>query len=318
VKKVILGIIIAVLLIVVIAVLVVDVKYEALRSSPITSHESVATDGDTLRVVFHPMLMKDLIAAQIPEDSNIPGWAVDKGVPREMAALISPDLQAGRMGVTVFVNEQRLGPVLAEESTTSNISGQVPYISWDTKGLVHEKRGSMTMRGSAPIADPICKAAVSQWGTVEPLKPIPIEGGHLFEALLDNRDGASFAVITTLAAAGAKGAVPVNPKDLAVNLYPAYSLRITADRVPSDQVEPDDGEVLTIKLQIECNPRAEENAIGTMAFLLDMIRGQLAAEVQKAYGAELSGKTERQGLTIISDMTLKHFEKVVAKLAGAS
>jgi hypothetical protein len=263
------------------------------------------------------MLMKDLIAAQIPEDNKVPGWAVDKGLPREVAALISPGLQSGRLGVTVFVNEQRLGPVLAERSATANISGKAPYISWDTKGLVYEKRGSLTMRGSAPVADPFRKTVEELWGTVESLTPVPIEGGHLFEAVLDNRDGGAFAVIMSLAAAQ-QGRVPANPDQIAPNVYPINSIRITADRVPADQVEPEDGEVLSIKMHMECNPRAEEKSIATMAFMLDVFRGQAAAEINKAYGVELSGRTERDGLTIISDMTLKHFEKVVAKLAGAS
>ena len=274
----------------------VQQKYEPLVAAPVVTHDTVATPRQTLRAVFYPPLAQAALSGLL----DLPEWVVKPLAPREIALLAEPDLDAETVQLQVFVNEQRLGPIIAGYVTEPDLSQDVPFVQWDARGVVREERGSMMLQGTMRIKPELAALLRSLRETKE--APVPaLEGGHLFEAALSNEDEGAVATIVAILRYLDSGPPPFDEEALTRNLAPLKSVRIVADLVSDDSVV----------VQLFLNGRAgSESAMADLAFLCEAAAPEAAKILSKdPYKINLSESSDRKGTDVTIKLTLTGLAK---------
>lgn len=269
---------------------VIQRKYEPLLAAPVVTHDVVATPRHTLRIVLYPTMAPTALSNLL----DLPEWIVAPFAPREIAVLAEPDLNSKKVRLAVFLNDQRLGPVIADYASEPYLSKDVPFIDWDERGCVRTERGSLVLQGDIPlksrVADLVCALRKSTEAGMAP----PLQGGHMFEAALSNEDGGALAALLCLYSCLDSGPPAFDFEVVAHNLSSVKTIHITAD------FESDD--VLVAKLVLTGWPEAEQ-AMAELAFLTEVVRGELAGELRKdAYKIGVGGGTDRQGTLVTMDI----------------
>ncbi|MEA3365457.1 MAG: hypothetical protein U9Q79_07435, partial [Candidatus Hydrogenedentes bacterium] len=224
---------------------------------------------------------------------------------QQTAVLMAPNMSAGVIGVTVFVNEQRLGPVIRDNVNSANISTSVPAVHWAPEGMVLEKRGVLTLHGETPI-DPLTMQLTQEtWSKDEVTEALPLVESHAAEMVLDNRDGGAFAILSALGLLqGGNG--KNDPKSFVGMFANVWAIRIFAD-FPA----PHDAKVI---IRVECRPEVEEDIPGSLQFFLDMGISQAKKELQ-AKGVAVTGASRIEGKTIVGEYTISGLDKLVPQHA---
>jgi hypothetical protein len=274
----------------------VQQKYEPIVAAPVVTHDVVATPRQTLRAVFYPPLARAALSGLV----DLPEWIVEPLAPREIALLAEPNLDAETVRFQVFVNEQRLGPVIAGYVTEPDLSHDVPFVQWDVRGVVREERGSMALQGTMRIKPELAALLRSLRQANEAPAPA-LEGGHLFEAALSNEDEGAVATVVALLRYLDSGPAAFDEEVFTRNLAVLDSVRIVADLVSDDSVE----------VQLLLNGRADaEEAMADLAFLMEVVRGEVADILKKdAYKIGISGSTDRKGSEVTVKLTLTGLKK---------
>lgn len=271
-------------------------KYEPIVAAPVVTHDAVATPRQTLRAVFYPPLARAALSGLV----DLPEWIVEPLAPREIALLAEPNLDSETVRLQVFVNEQRLGPVIAGYVTEPDLSQDVPFVQWDARGVVREGRGSMVLQGTMRIKPEV--AALLRSLRQATNAPVPtLEGGHLFEAAMSNEDEGAVATVVALLRYLDSGPPAFDEEAVTRNLSALKSVRIIADLVSDDAVE----------VQLFLSGRADaENDMADLAFLTEVARAQAADVLNKdPYKIGLSGSTDRKGSDVTVKLTLTGLAK---------
>ncbi|MCX5771159.1 MAG: hypothetical protein NTZ09_12945 [Candidatus Hydrogenedentes bacterium] len=276
----------------------VQQKYEPIVAAPVVTHEAVATPRQTLRAVFYPPLARAALSGLL----GLPEWIVEPLAPREIALLAAPNLDSETVELQVFVNEQRLGPVIAGYVNEPDLSQDVPFVQWDARGVVREGRGSMVLEGTMRIKPEL--AALLRSLRLAPTAPVPtLEGGHLFEAALSNEDEGAVATIVALMRY-LNAEVAFDEEAVTRNLAALESVRIIADLVSEDAVV----------MQLFLNGRpGSEAAMGELAFLFEVAAPEATKYLNpKPLEIGLLESSERKGTEVVVKLTLnglaKHFK----------
>lgn len=279
---------------------IAESRYQFLLASPRVSHEALLTQATSVRVVVQPPLAHPFIMNVMGEKAP-PEWIVRRAVPYEAALLASPDLNARRFDVALFMNTQRFTPLIVEASKSYGVAAKFPYFTWDADSFTVRQSGVIAMNGTMPIDNATAEDVLAQWGAVSvPGRP-PIEGNHAAEVSIDNRDGSLYALIALFANNGIIE-LPVDLAEVRSTLYPVATLAVTADLL-----NPDD---LAIRFVIECSPTAEEGQVTAVNFTLGAILSELTQQAQ-VYRAGLSGSKKVEGTTITGDYTLTNFRALL-------
>ena len=299
--KILAGLLVLVLLVVVAAFVVVESKYHALLASPVIALESIADPNASIRVSVRPPMALDLIRPKL-EAQGVPSWATAKVLPYEAGVFLTPQLEGGRFGLRVSLNEQRLGPVIATAPAQMNLTGLYPFVQWTSDVMTFPRRGELTLDAVVEAPPLGIQAIEKYWGQVFGLKRPAFEGGHLAEAVIDNRDGSLFAFLATLDANNApRIGLPLD--DLAKTLLPIAVLRVKSDLESPDS--------LRISFIVDCRPESEETQVSTTDFQLGMALGAVAKQLQDQHGVSLKGTRRRDGVSILGEYTLSGFQKLL-------
>ncbi|HOD48636.1 MAG TPA: hypothetical protein PLJ71_00260 [Candidatus Hydrogenedentes bacterium] len=295
----------------IIAFVVADRKFAVLKS-PEFSHSSYVTPDTRVQIAAWPGRGEDtltaLLEAAFPEDQRPSSWVVRRILPQEVAILIAPDVPQGSAAVTGFVNDQRLGPVIRDAVNSANISKSVPTVRWANEGMVLEKRGVLTLRGETRIDRLTQDLTGKTWAGYAVAGPLELEGGHAVEAVLDNRDGGAFAVLSAFRLlVGADGK---NNPEFFVGMF----ANVASMRVFADFTGPQD---VALTLRIDCRPDVEEDIPGSLQFFLDMGIAQGKKEVESK-GAALNGASRLEGKSVVGEYTISGLDKLVRSSAGSS
>lgn len=282
------------------AILVANHRYDFLFAGPRVSHESLMTGATRLRVVAQPPLAKPLIAKLLGGNAP-PPWILDRVVPYEAALLAAPDVSAGRLDVTLFLNPQRLAPVIAEAADAFGVPQRAPYMTWTTERFDASKRGVLRLDGIMSVDFETVDAVKAQWGEVFLPGQPPFEGGHLVELSLDNRDGSAYALLSMFANRGLLE-LPMPLDSLRKTVVPMGTFSLTADLVGDDE--------LTIRMTVECQPNAEEGQVTGLSFMLGGIYSELVKTAEQR-GAILSGAKQTVGTTISGQYSLKNISVLI-------
>ncbi len=285
----------ALVLLVVAAVAVVGVAYAkanrqfGLTEAPAVSHETVASANSALRVVLKPEAIVSLLDKLVPTDQLPPmlaklGYTPDKMLPlvlpREAALLAAPDLGTNKLNLTFFLNERRGGPFLVDAINTGKYSGgqkpldNFPLIKWAPEGATLAERGALELKGDLAIPDTVEPAILKSWKPAPSLASLHIEGDHLLEAVMDNRNGAILAVCAALMSARGQDwqtvlkTPPAGPM-LEGNLPDILDVRLAADLTDFDNA--------TVNLRIDATA---EKGPG-LEFMVKMVWPNIIEEAAK-------------------------------------
>ncbi len=128
------------------------------------------------------------------------------------------------------------------------------------------------------------------------------KGGHLVEAVVDNRDGSLFTLIATLQADG-EIVLPISLEDVAKSLLTVADVHITADMDGPDN--------LSIDMVVDCVPQAEPGEITATSFLIGGILNQISLILEQNYKVTFEGTKKTEGTAILSTYTLTPLSRLV-------
>ncbi|MCC6798408.1 MAG: hypothetical protein IT366_25060 [Candidatus Hydrogenedentes bacterium] len=295
------GIALAIVLVIcAIALFYVNSKYDFLFAGPQISHETLMTPGVRIRAVAKPALARPIVSKLLGASAPSP-WILDRVIPYEAALLASPDLGTGRIDIKLFLNPQRLAPIIAQAADSYAIPQKIGFITWPSQTFDVSTRGVLSLDGFVDIDDATANLIKSEWGTVQ-LPNLPaFEGGHLGEVSIDNRDGSLFTVISVFANQGTI-ALPMPAESLRKTIAPIATMSLHTDLTGDDE--------LAIHIIVDCQPTAEEGQVTGVNFALGGIIGELS-RIAGDRGATLAGNKKAEGITITGDYTLKNLSALL-------
>ena len=302
-KKLIAFIIFVALLIVLAgAGLVADANYGAVRSSPRISHEAFAKPQTRALVVIDAPKMRDFIKQQFLKDVPVPGWVLLLALPYEAALIVDVDYEMSGMDLTLFVNDKRLGPVIRDKM--NGVQLPAPLDQWFTRPVTFEARGKIIRKGSAGLNHMLLARVKDQWAEADVSDRLRVQGGHMLEVVLDNRDGAAIAILGSIATAqglsldemtlGRLGMV----RDLA-------SLRLQADLLPNDAAK--------LHLELACRPGADPMMVQILGSAVEFGYGFAVSQAQLV-GVKVSGGSQVKGTVIEGEYTVSNLGPLLAML----
>lgn len=299
--KVLLGIVFFLVVAGIAALVIADRKYQFLRDAPRISHELLAQPDTSIRVVAEPPLAKGIIKSLL-RDQAPSDWVMDRALPYEIALLITPHLDTAEIDIDLFCNDRRLGPAIGEASSRFSIESAYPFITWDANRFTTKERGSLVWHGKADIESSVIDQVRTHWTVDSQLSRPRVEGGHLLEAVVDNRDGALFALIATLHAKG-EIVLPVSLMDVANSLVSVADVRIVANLR-----EPD---TLLVNMVVNCVPDAEPGQITATSFLIGGLLNQISVSLEDAYKVTFEGTKTTAGPAIVSEYELTPLSRLL-------
>jgi len=285
-----------------------ELRYGIIRAGKPESHTRFVTDATRARIFIRPLMARNLIDAWFPSERTPPAWVLTRVLPHELAFVLTPRLDAGQSDVSLYVNEQRLGPLVADVVNRSGFMGQYGYIHWNAD-VTLERRGSLAAQGQLDIPDRVLTTARDHWGVVQGLKPLDVDGTHFFEAIFDNRDGGAFALMCALYNHGLLGEPQIALEEEYKTFLSIASIHVYADATAAGNVQ------LIVILESAPGARAED--IDANAFNLEVAIGEVARFIREQYGAELRGRAYTEGTTVTGRYTVKNVAGIISTLLEA-
>ena len=299
--KTVLGVVFVLVIVALAALFIADSKYQFLLGGPQVSHETIVRPDTSVRIVARPESARDLVKAAFRGQAP-PDWVLSRVLPYELAVMLTPHLDTGHIEVDLFCNAQRLAPFISKQSATFGIDKAYPFITWTSDRFASRERGVLVQDGSFDMDQRVRESVLRHWGTVSQLSRPRVEGSHLLEAVVDNRDGTLFALLLTLNAQGLLE-LPIAEEDLAKGLLPIADMRIMADlQTP---------ETMALRLVVDCVPQAEPGEITTTSFLIGGLLGQASVVLKDAYRVDFEGTKKAEGTTITADYTLSPIQRLI-------
>jgi hypothetical protein len=292
----------------VITLIVAELRYGAIRAGKPESHARFVTDATRARIFIRPLMARNLIDAWFPSDRTPPAWILTRVLPHELAFVLTPRLATHQSDISIYVNEQRLGPLVADVVNRSGFMGQYGYIHWNTD-VTLERRGALAAHGQLDIPDRVANTALDHWGIVQGLEPLDVDGTHFFEAIFDNRDGGTFALMCALYNHGLLGQPQIALEDEYETFLSIASIHVYADATAAGDVQ------LIVILESAPGARAED--IDANAFNLEVAIGEIARFIREQYGAELRGRAWTDGSTVTGRYTVKNVAGIISTLLEA-
>lgn len=303
-KKIALIVVLVILAVIVIAAIVVNQKFAILFASPRVSYETLVRPETRAEIVLDVPKAQEIIKKKLLAGVSVPDWVLPRVLPYQAALVANMDSDRGEINLTLFINDQRLALVLVDQ--VNRLRFPAPFDRWFKDKMVWKERGSMLRKGVAPM-DPAFLAKLKEIlkGKSGAAVPLKIEGGHLFEAVFDNRDGSAMAIIGTLASALGVPVTDYAWEGYVGALTPLDTVRLQAD-LGNDKA-------LVAHLALECAPDTEPNAAQFLLLGLQMGLPQLQGELSKK-GITLKGNATVEKNVIKGDYTIPNFDQVIDKL----
>jgi hypothetical protein len=298
-KQIALIVLLALVIAIVAAVVVVNNKYAIITASPKISYETLLTDQTRAELVIDIPKLQGLIQSKLPP--NIPPSVLPRVLPYSAALTINPDYSADKMDMKLFINDQRLAPVLLEQINNAKLPD--PIGKFFPSPMEIKEPGKMLRSGEAPLdKDVVAAVKEAVKNKKGPDTQLKIEGGHLAEVAIDNRDGSLISIGGSFAKAmGAAVDDYINPGYFGM-IAPLDNVRLQADI---------DGANLKIRLILECAPGTDPGQVNFLSMALDLGFPQLQASLNKN-GIKVDGKCQTKDNVITGDYVISNYEKLLA------
>ncbi|MFP4499470.1 MAG: hypothetical protein ACLFTT_00590 [Candidatus Hydrogenedentota bacterium] len=170
-----------------------------LDEAAVRSYDEVLTDDTRVVAAVEPRQLSHLIEQTVlPEIEAMEGpeylktqlkrYAVD-AIPNQIALLIGLALERQAMDATLFVNERYFGPAIAAFTQRPEEFRQHLDTTYTGPPFMLPERGILVAETGFPLLTGVQPILQEYWPENVPPAPMAIEGGHLLEVLLDNRQG---------------------------------------------------------------------------------------------------------------------------------
>jgi len=275
---------VALAIVLTVALWFVDKRFEVLWRARQIPHEEILPEHTDFQFVIKPSLFQAADLVQMPGiEARVPAWlplwTLKWFVPYEVAIVSKVEYERDQIDVGVFVNERRLGPVIARAFNAGLSRATLPGVTWDRGGMQRLERGAMVLRGRAPLSLETVFVLTSRWNQGVSRSPLELEGDHALEMLLDNRDGGAFAVIDQLLRT--RGPIPADSaKEITSALEDVAVFRVWADL-------DDGGDAAELQMTIQLRPDAKDGGAGRLEFTRDLLTDQLSDYLWKSRGIAL-------------------------------
>ena len=243
-----------------------DKNFGLTESASVTYEEMLDEDTRFVALVQPDMAIPFLEPMLPVQSSKLPSWLpwgpiemLRRGVPREVAMLAGSSCGTGRIPFTVFVNERLGGPFIAQQTGALPFFLKPGAVLWNDPPVSLPRRGQLEARGSIPLS-PAVQSQVSGMFTT-PKQGVMTERltrDHLFEAVLDNREGDFLAFVGALTELGgerlADPDAPTMEELLAdPNVAPMLT-NMKSGRLAADITGPDEVTILLKITMVEGTP----------------------------------------------------------------
>lgn len=292
-KKIILVVVLCLVAAVVVAAIVAENKFGVVLGSPRISHDTLVKPETRAILALDVPRAKDFIKRQFLKGINVPDSVMPFVLPYEAGLVVSPDYVLGEMNMSLFVNDRRLAPVILDQANKFKLPA--PLDEWFKDKMVAKQRGLLRRDGSAPMDKLFLAKLKTLWNKPVSGEPLKIEGGHIAEVVLDNRDGSLLAM--TSAVASFKGIDIVN---ILTEGRLGVFTNIASVRLQSD-IMPDDS--LKLLLTIECTPESDEAMAKVLGMGLQMGFTQLQG-LAKLKGLAIQGKSNVEGKKVTGEYSI--------------
>ena len=251
-------------------------------------HDFVATPETRLRVAIDTIRLGNDLYPYLPEDLPIPEWIpwdlptlIPTVLPREIAVLGGSDYRDSAFKLTVFINEQKGGPVLPQYlNKQMRVLQSVPAVEWEGEGFQLEERGLLAAEGQIPLPLGLEDTILETWSLDAPEELLTLNGGHMAEGVIDNRSGEIMTLIGGLAPVWGRSleSLQADPNlQLLFTMLPNIrDIRIAADFTNLD----------TILIQTHIN--VDESVGGQLEFFLPMGIMGIAPRIKAQYGITMT------------------------------
>ncbi len=295
-------------------------------TSETVHHDTLALPDTRLRVSIDTLQLGADMVPYLPENPPLPGWLpwdlpslLPKVLPREVAVLGGSDFADGAYNLVVFVNEQRGGPALPEYLNNQyQFQKQFPAVTWAPEGFQLERRGVLSAQGHIPLPLDLEDTILQTWSLDLPETPLTLFGGHMAEAVVDNRNGEIITLIAALAPVwnSSLEQMKQNPQldALLTLLLDVTDIRLAIDFKSTD--------ILLLQFRIH----AAQSVGGQLEFFIPLAIPMLSQQLQLQYGLTLESENEwnpndevyTADLSIIGvEEKLKEYFKTVVPAAPA-
>ena len=307
-KKIFVGVLLVFVIAVGVAVLIGEGKFAVLRSSPKISSDVLCKPETRAIVSFAPERVKPWILKLVQRaNPKVPEQLIDLTLPREIALVGDVDYAVSEMRLTAFVNEQRLGPVLRDESNKF-IASKADMLGMLKQNLKDPTEwtepGKLTRKAVWKLDRDLTSTLRWQWkSSPKVTSPLKLEGTHAVEIILDNRDGGGIVVLQKLSdvltGSGADAFLGSSAQDLCAAFV---SGRVTVD-LGADNV-------LRGRLTVETTPTADP---GTLDFFVGWYKqlGDLWVKDLSNAGIKVTAEVNRTDNVITADYSMSNADKLL-------
>ncbi len=321
-KRVLIVVVLALVVLAAVAAFIVQSNYKALLPSPRVPHTTLVTPDTRALLVIDVPRAQNFIARNFLKDAGVPPAVLPYGLPYEVALVGDMEYSANRMKMSILVNDQRLAPVIVDFANQAELPA--PLSDWFADSVLKaEGPGKLVRTGTAPIDPLLVEKMGAFWTPGKVSEPLSVEGGHLLELVLDNRDGSALALVGSLIPLlPMLGLFPVldtpNPevKSISSVLNEGRMGVIEPLAVVRLQVDISDEDVITAHLELECKPDADESMATILMFALESGFYYVKPGLDQM-GVKLEGKTSLQGKTAVGDYTISNLGPWLALLSAA-
>lgn len=269
-----------------------------LREEPRVPYEDMVTEETGIRAVLYPEHIPEAFLEHMTQGHD--PWLVNWVMPYEVAFLGVPDIAQSNMDVRVAVDSRRMSrlmPRFVNDSVDLSPGGRV---EWFPEGLRRVQRGRLFLDGDMRLDPETMVQVDSRWAGVRPRMPLPMEGEHLFEFMLDNRMGMAYALAGTY----------MTPPDGELDPLMRAGLESLRDLIyihgHANFINDTD---IRIDLRFECDPEGSESTPHAVQLLLGMMMAELRDQLAVMYGMELDGTSELDGFTVRGEYTLTNVHR---------
>ena len=305
VKKIILGIVLALAIIVVAAAAVTQQKFGIILASGEIPYAAWTKPVTRAQVVVNVPLAEEFIKTHFIGDAPVPDWALGMALPHRAALLVAPDLSSNLMNLELLVNAKRLEPVILDYVNNTLVIPK-PFDAWFQSKMARRKSGLLQMDGLADLDAEVARQVRAQWEGKSVSEALALEGSHVLEAVFDTRDGGAVAAAAAVAAAVAQvmGAnLPPDSLKMAMGpLSTIASIRIQAD--------PIDAEKWKVRVVVETPP---EGGV-LQAMMLKTMVDQYLPDALKQSPIPVEGTLAADGNKLIGEYTVSNVDRLIAML----
>jgi len=184
-----------------------DAEYGLSASEPI-AHTARVDDDTRFRASLDVLRLAKYALTLIPPElkERLPFWFpwelnedfIQSVLPRELAVLAGADYANAKLDITVFLNEQRGGPVILDTLNDTAFFETLDTIAWEPPAFAMPQRGIIQTQGTVPLTPAVEEWLLEFWAPKRGRSDLTLPNKNMLEASFDNTDGEGMAVAAAL------------------------------------------------------------------------------------------------------------------------